>query len=176
MTRIQRYPLTAAAMARAVPVQRKGKDTEHIHSGSNVHHPPFLSLLLPPPHKHRMVCEWDHEGIIKSMVSLLQVVEALSVNQVWFHSVVSQLEYFSTPFPPGSPASCLEVQIKWLPYTLHSPVFPEVGSTMVPPGFRKPSLSASSIILTAIRSLIDPPALKYSHFATVCKQKGKQCM
>ena len=51
---------------------------------------------------------------------------------------------------------------------LHSPVFPEVGSTMVPPGFRKPSLSASSIILTAIRSLMDPPALKYSHFATVC--------
>ena len=67
--------------------------------------PSYLSSFHPPTpdtcthkkeggrHKHRIVCERDHKGIIKSMESLLQVVEALSVNQVWFHSVVSQLKW-----------------------------------------------------------------------------------
>src|SRR3546814_7247711 len=39
------------------------------------------------------------------------------------------------------------------------PVLPDVGSTMVPPAFSRPSRSADSIIARPIRSLIDPPGL-----------------
>ena len=46
------------------------------------------------------------------------------------------------------------------------PVFPEVGSIMVSPGFKRPAFSASSTILLAILSFTLPPALKYSHLAT----------
>src|ERR1044071_2498776 len=42
------------------------------------------------------------------------------------------------------------------------PVLPEVPSTIVPPGFSSPARSASSIILTAMRSLIELPGLKVS--------------
>ncbi len=45
------------------------------------------------------------------------------------------------------------------------PVFPLVGSTMVPPGFRRPTFSAASIIATPIRSLTLPPGFMYSSFA-----------
>ncbi len=45
------------------------------------------------------------------------------------------------------------------------PVFPEVPSTMVPPGFNRPDCSASSIILTAILSLMELPGLKNSTLA-----------
>src|SRR5919204_1039771 len=46
-----------------------------------------------------------------------------------------------------------------------TPVLPEVGSTIVPPGFSKPSRSAASIIATAGRSFTDPPGLVVSIFA-----------
>jgi hypothetical protein len=46
-----------------------------------------------------------------------------------------------------------------------TPVFPDVASTMVPPGFSLPDRSASAIILTAMRSLTEPPGLKNSTFA-----------
>ena len=46
------------------------------------------------------------------------------------------------------------------------PVFPDVGSITVSPGFRIPSFSASSIILIPILSLTEPPELKNSHLAT----------
>ena len=46
------------------------------------------------------------------------------------------------------------------------PVFPDVGSIMVEPGFNFPSASACSIISFAIRSLTDPAGLKYSSFAS----------
>lgn len=46
------------------------------------------------------------------------------------------------------------------------PVFPDVGSMMVSPGFRVPSRSASSIIRRLMRSFTLPPALKNSHLAT----------
>ena len=42
------------------------------------------------------------------------------------------------------------------------PVFPEVPSIIVPPGFNKPAFSASSTIFKAIRSLMEFPGLKYS--------------
>jgi hypothetical protein len=42
------------------------------------------------------------------------------------------------------------------------PVLPEVPSMMVPPGFNRPARSASSIIFTAIRSLMELPGLKVS--------------
>eukprot|EP00732_Lithocolla_globosa_P001553 Lithocolla_globosa_v1_NODE_793_length_3272_cov_24.216661.p3 type:complete len:140 gc:universal NODE_793_length_3272_cov_24.216661:1843-1424(-) len=45
------------------------------------------------------------------------------------------------------------------------PVFPEVGSIMVVPGFKTPLRSASSTMRLAMRSLTEPPALKNSHFA-----------
>jgi len=46
------------------------------------------------------------------------------------------------------------------------PVLPDVGSTMVPPGFNSPDRSAASIMRTAIRSFTEPPGLKYSTFAS----------
>ncbi len=42
------------------------------------------------------------------------------------------------------------------------PVLPEVPSMIVPPGFSRPARSASSIIRTAIRSLIELPGLNVS--------------
>ncbi|MNL50134.1 hypothetical protein D3C87_1731230 [compost metagenome] len=45
------------------------------------------------------------------------------------------------------------------------PVFPEVPSIIVPPGFNLPSASASSIIFTAILSFTEFPGLKVSTFA-----------
>ena len=45
------------------------------------------------------------------------------------------------------------------------PVLPDVPSMIVPPGFSKPAFSASSIILTAMRSLIELPGLKVSSLA-----------
>jgi hypothetical protein len=45
------------------------------------------------------------------------------------------------------------------------PVLPDVPSMMVPPGLSWPLRSASSIIRTAIRSLMELPGLKVSIFA-----------
>src|SRR5215204_566643 len=47
-----------------------------------------------------------------------------------------------------------------------TPVLPEVGSTIVPPGFRWPSRSAASISGRPIRSFTDPPGFRYSSFAS----------
>lgn len=49
---------------------------------------------------------------------------------------------------------------------VHQPVFPDVGSMSVLPGFSIPFCSASSTIRSPILSFTEPPALKYSHFAT----------
>ena len=64
---------------------------------------------------------------------------------------------------------CLSVEVKihLYPFTQAAiakpiPVFPEVHSIIVPPGFKRPSFSASSIILTAILSFIECPGLKDS--------------
>src|SRR6185295_9169452 len=46
------------------------------------------------------------------------------------------------------------------------PVLPEVPSMIVPPGLRSPARSASSIIFTAMRSLIELPGLKVSTLAS----------
>ncbi len=46
-----------------------------------------------------------------------------------------------------------------------TPVLPEVGSTIVPPGFSSPEASAASIIRMAMRSFTEPPGLKYSTLA-----------
>ena len=64
----------------------------------------------------------------------------------------------------------VETQISLYPFTIAAsaspiPVFPDVPSTIVPPGFNLPSNSASSTILTAIRSLIELPGLKNSTLA-----------
>src|SRR6266513_2420553 len=45
------------------------------------------------------------------------------------------------------------------------PVLPDVGSTIVPPGFSFPSRSAASIIASPIRSLFEPPGFMYSSLA-----------
>ena len=47
-----------------------------------------------------------------------------------------------------------------------TPVLPDVGSTMVPPGPRSPSRSAASIMATAGRSLTLPPGLRNSNLAS----------
>src|SRR5439155_13762130 len=47
-----------------------------------------------------------------------------------------------------------------------APVLPEVGSTIVPPGFSSPSRSAASIIASPIRSLTEPPGFRYSSLAS----------
>src|SRR5215469_13797402 len=51
-----------------------------------------------------------------------------------------------------------------------TPVFPDVGSTMMPPGFSSPDCSAASIMRSAIRSLTEPPGLKYSTLASTTGQ------
>ena len=45
-------------------------------------------------------------------------------------------------------------------------MLPEVGSTMVPPGFSSPEASAASTICRAMRSFTDPPGLRYSTLAS----------
>ena len=45
-------------------------------------------------------------------------------------------------------------------------MLPEVGSTIVPPGFSFPECSARSIIRIPIRSFTEPPGFMYSSFAT----------
>jgi hypothetical protein len=47
-----------------------------------------------------------------------------------------------------------------------TPVLPEVGSTIVPPGFSAPSRSACSTIASAGRSLTLPPGFSISSLAT----------
>ncbi len=44
-------------------------------------------------------------------------------------------------------------------------MLPEVGSTIVPPGWSSPDASAASIIRVAMRSFTDPPGFRYSTFA-----------
>jgi hypothetical protein len=46
------------------------------------------------------------------------------------------------------------------------PVLPEVPSMIVPPGLSRPARSASSIMRTAMRSLIELPGLTVSILAT----------
>ena len=41
-------------------------------------------------------------------------------------------------------------------------MLPEVGSTITPPGFSWPDCSAASMMRSAMRSLEEPPGLKYS--------------
>src|SRR5438874_8985623 len=48
-----------------------------------------------------------------------------------------------------------------------TPVLPEVGSTIVPPGRSFPSRSAASIIGSPIRSFTEPPGFRYSSFARI---------
>ena len=45
-------------------------------------------------------------------------------------------------------------------------MLPEVGSTIVPPGWSSPEASAASIIRLAMRSFTDPPGLRYSTLAS----------
>src|SRR3954451_8616859 len=47
-----------------------------------------------------------------------------------------------------------------------TPVLPDVGSTIVPPGRSSPSRSAASIIAIAGRSFTEPPGLNSSSLAT----------
>src|SRR6266568_853377 len=47
------------------------------------------------------------------------------------------------------------------------PVFPLVGSTIVPPGLRRPFFSAASIIAMPMRSFTDPPGFRNSAFARI---------
>ena len=47
-----------------------------------------------------------------------------------------------------------------------TPVLPDVGSTIVPPGCSSPEASAASIIRAAIRSFTEPPGLRYSTLAS----------
>src|SRR3989442_6809596 len=52
------------------------------------------------------------------------------------------------------------------------PVFPEVGSTTVMPGFRTPRRSASSIIAIASRSFTELIGLNASHFTYIVTCAG----
>ena len=47
------------------------------------------------------------------------------------------------------------------------PVFPELASTIVSPGFNKPSASAFSTMYFAMRALIEPDGFKYSIFTQI---------
>ena len=50
------------------------------------------------------------------------------------------------------------------------PVFPEVPSITVPPGFSKPDFSASSIIFIAILSFTEFPGFVVSILAKTCAE------
>ena len=54
-----------------------------------------------------------------------------------------------------------------------TPVLPEVGSTIVPPGRSAPDASAASTIRSAMRSLTDPPGLKYSTLASTSARRRR---
>ena len=56
--------------------------------------------------------------------------------------------------------------LRWATIARPTPVLPEVGSTIVPPGLSSPDRSAASTIRSAMRSLTLPPGLKYSTFAS----------
>ena len=58
-----------------------------------------------------------------------------------------------------------------------TPVLPEVGSMMVPPGLSAPDASAASIIDSAMRSLIEPPGLARSLLIqTLCVPPNRRLM
>src|SRR5919201_1770921 len=57
-----------------------------------------------------------------------------------------------------------------------TPVFPEVGSTIVPPGLSRPSRSACSIIARPIRSLTEPPGFRYSSLARILAWPGGESL
>jgi hypothetical protein len=56
--------------------------------------------------------------------------------------------------------------LRWATIASPTPVLPDVGSTIVPPGRSSPDASAASTIRSAMRSLTLPPGLKYSTFAS----------
>ena len=122
MTSIQRYPFTAAAMARAVPVQREGGDTEHIHSGTSVHHHPIHSSHPSPPHKHthsqahrkkgrryrtqaqkvsNWVCEPDYKGLGVTSSSGQRRGQNSQSEPGSTSTITSELKSFSTLLPLG---------------------------------------------------------------------------
>ena len=53
-----------------------------------------------------------------------------------------------------------------------TPVLPEVGSTIVPPGRRSPSRSAASMRASPIRSFSEPPGFRYSSLASTSAPPG----
>lgn len=55
--------------------------------------------------------------------------------------------------------------LRWATMASPTPVFPLVGSTIVPPGLSAPLSSAASIMRRAMRSFTEPPGLKYSTLA-----------
>src|SRR5437763_5067463 len=57
-----------------------------------------------------------------------------------------------------------------------TPVLPEVGSTIVPPGLSFPSRSACSIIARPIRSFTEPPGLRYSSLAMIRAWPGGESL
>src|ERR1700742_553449 len=56
-----------------------------------------------------------------------------------------------------------------------TPVLPEVGSTIVPPPESSPAFSADWIIRRAMRSLTEPPGLKYSTLASTSGPGPARC-
>ena len=135
MTSIQRYPFTAAAMARAVPVQREEGDTEHIHSGTSVHHHPIHSSHPSPPHKHthsqahrkkgrryrtqaqkvsNWVCEPDYKELGVTSSSGQRRGPSSQSEPGSTSTITSELKPFSTLLPLEIPASCLQ-----LPHDTH---------------------------------------------------------
>ncbi len=56
--------------------------------------------------------------------------------------------------------------LAWATIARPTPVLPEVGSTIVPPGCSSPDASAASTIRAAIRSFTEPPGLRYSTLAS----------
>src|SRR5215475_4087184 len=57
-----------------------------------------------------------------------------------------------------------------------TPVLPDVGSTIVPPGRSFPSRSACSIIASPIRSLTEPPGFRYSSLARIRARPGGESL
>jgi hypothetical protein len=78
---------------------------------------------------------------------------------------------FSSPTLSGQ-TKTQRYPFAWATRASPTPVFPEVGSTIVPPGFSAPDSSAASTIRIAMRSFTEPPGLRYSTFASTRGPSG----
>ena len=113
--------------------------------------------------------EWYNTAKVNEMTGVLQEGSARAKALALSNANVTQGDNIAALLCPENnilylyaapPSACGVAGAVW------SSRFPEVPSMMVPPGFKRPSASASSIIFTAILSFTEFPGLKVSTLAS----------